>query len=169
MVGRRASIAAVVAVLIVVATAGLAVWANRARINANFATEELKKARASATYERERARMATANERLAKDNEETARAQLRIADSRRIAATSQLQRGSHLDRALILAVEAIDRENTLESRSSLLDALLTDPRVTAFLDRPGRSVRSVAFSPDGKTLVAGCVGGPKGVACACGT
>ena len=155
MAGRRASIIAVVAVLLIITSVGLAVWAISARNDANLATEELQKARAAATYERELARLATVNERLTMDSEETAGAQLRVADSRRIAALSQLRRGNHLDRALILAVEAIDRENTLESRSSLLDALLTEPRVTAFLHRSGGDVTSVAFRSDGKTLAVG--------------
>ncbi len=36
------------------------------------------------------------------------------------------------------------------------------PRVTAFLHRPRGDVTSVEFSSDGKTLAAGCVGGPNG-------
>jgi hypothetical protein len=54
---------------------------------------------------------------------EEAKTQARISDSRRIAALSDSERDKRLDRALLLAVEAIRTENTFEARSSFFKAL----------------------------------------------
>ena len=64
-----------------------------------------------------------------------ARAQARIAESRRLAVLSDTELHSHRRApALLLAVEAIRSENTLEARNSLLKALLAEPKL-----RPRRS------------------------------
>jgi hypothetical protein len=117
--------------------------ANKARNDANLA-----------------ARLAKESEQKAKVNEGRAKAQTALADSRRIAALSELERDEHLDRSLILAVEALKNENTLAARNSLFNALSTQPGITSFLHTVEGRAESVAFSPDGKTLAAGCgVGG----------
>ena len=47
-------------------------------------------------------------------------------------------------------------DDTPEARSALLATLqASDPRAVVFLEGPGGPVRSVAFSPDGRTLAAG--------------
>ena len=70
---------------------------------------------------------------MAKNNEEKAKAQARIADSRRIAALSESERDKHLDRSLLLAVEALKVENTFEARGSLFKALRARPGQFSFL------------------------------------
>ena len=96
-------------------------------------------------------------------NEEEAKAQAKIADSRRLAALSESERDKRLDRSLLLAVEALKVENTLEARESLFRALRARPGLHSFLHTAEGDVHSVAFSPDGKTLAAGYVGGGGGV------
>ena len=59
---------------------------------------------------------------------------------------------------MILAVDALHADNTLEARSCLFNALRTRPRLTSFLHVDEGSVTSVAFSPDGKTIAAGYPG-----------
>jgi len=157
--GNRFRVAAIVAGALAITSGGLALWANKARNDAhvaaaaatkskNEAIEDRKKADASATREAEAAR-------LAKESELRAKVQANLADSRRIAALSESERDKHLDRSLLLAVEAIKRENTLEARNSLVNALLSRPGITSFLHAPEGGAQSVAFSPDGKTLAAG--------------
>jgi WD40 repeat protein len=77
------------------------------------------------------------------------------ASSRRLAALSEAERDKRIDRALLLAAEAVRAEDTLEARTSLYRALVARPFLSHFL-RPGEggSVKQVVFSPDGKTLAA---------------
>src|SRR5262245_30873289 len=86
-----------------------------------------------------------------------AESQTKLAESRRVAALSASEIDRHLDRPLILAVEAIKIENTPEARKSLLNGLLARPGILAFLQTEGDVVRDVVFSPDGKTLAVGYV------------
>ena len=65
------------------------------------------------------------------------------------------ERDKRFDRSLLLAVEAFQVENTLEARESLYNALQGRPGLTSFLHINEGDVRSVAFSPDGKTIAAG--------------
>jgi len=81
-----------------------------------------------------------------------AECQARLAESRRLAALSEMERGKNPDRALILAVEALGGEETTEARDSLFRALHASPRINAFLQAEEGGIRSVAFSPDGRTL-----------------
>ena len=120
-----------------IASTGLAIWAVRARHDANLAADT----------------SARIKDEAIEDLKE-ARAQARLADARRVAALSESERDPHLDRALLLAVEAIHLGNTFETRRSLLDALLTRPGVTSFLHRAKGYVTSVAFIPNGEILAA---------------
>ena len=95
------------------------------------------------------------NAKIASENEQKARAQASIATSRQLAALSATERDTRLDLSLILAVEALQTENTFEARNSLLSALQARPELRSFLHVPEGSVVSVAFSPDGKTIAAG--------------
>jgi WD40 repeat protein len=94
-------------------------------------------------------------EKKAKEQRLIAEAQTKLADSRRLAALSEAHRSRHLDRAFLLAVEAVERKKTTEARDSLFRAFVAQPGIVSFLHSDQDIVASVAFSPDGKTLAAG--------------
>jgi len=121
----------------------------RATANAREKTEAAEKSAAKEVLEAEEARSQT---QLAEDRRKT-------ATSRQLAALSASERNKRLDRSLLLSVEAFRTENTLEARDSLFKALDDRPGLRAFLHIKEGSVFRVTFSPDGKTIAAGCVGG----------
>jgi WD40 repeat protein len=131
--GSRLLVAAVVAGVLAATSGGLALWANKARSDANK------------------------NANLAKENEDKANAAAELADLQRVAALSEAERNTHLDRAFLLAMEALRTRTTLETRNSLVRTFLARPRLGSFLHLED-SVTCVAFSPDGKTLAAGVSG-----------
>ena len=105
--------------------------------------------------------MATAAQQSAIANEQKAIAaakevkqQARVATWRRLAVQA-LSHDVRLDLALLLSLAANQMTNTVEPRGSLLDRLLRSSHQPTFLSGHGRSVRGVAFSPDGKTLASG--------------
>ena len=88
----------------------------------------------------------------------------RISRSRLLAAEAQSIRAGQLDLALLLSVEALEQveglaqQETVEARSSLLNALLENSLIERYVARGigGRSgVQALAFSSDGETLFAG--------------
>lgn len=80
---------------------------------------------------------------------------LRVALSRQLAAQAAIQLDRQLDLALLLSVEAVRMENTIEARSSLLDALSRSGALDSFLYGPDNFVQSLAFSPDGDLVATG--------------
>src|SRR6266545_52776 len=82
-----------------------------------------------------------------------ARANARLALSRQLAAQA-VTNLSQVDRALLLSLEALRSDDTVEARSVLLAGLQRNPRLIALL-RAAAPVDTVAFSPDGKTLASG--------------
>ena len=76
----------------------------------------------------------------------------REAVSRQLAATSDSYRESQLDVALLLSLEALRIDQTLEARSSLLADLSYRAHLAALLRGHQNSVASVALSPDGRIL-----------------
>jgi WD40 repeat protein len=149
---RRLRIATAVSILLAVA-AGWQTWSvyrerDLARRNEALAEQNAEKARDSAKEARN-------NEALAKKNENWAMEQLSIAKSRQLAAASATERDKNLDLSLIVAVEALRTHNTLEARTSLFKALRARPGLRSFLHINEGEVRSVTFSPDGKTVAVG--------------
>jgi WD40 repeat protein len=149
--GSRLLVAAIIAGVLAATSGGLAVWANNSRKLADILRYDAEAAAARADTA---ADLAAENEKLAKDF-------TRLADAGRIAGLSEAQRDKHLDRAFLLAVEAVRTESTPGTRNSLLQAFLARPRLFSFL-HPYETVNCVAFSPDGKTLAAGVVGSGRG-------
>jgi WD40 repeat protein/tetratricopeptide (TPR) repeat protein len=91
----------------------------------------------------------------AEEQRELADQRSKTALSRQLAADAVTQvRENKLDLGLLLAVEANRIEKTVEAKSSLLVGLNSSPHLTTILHSSGGDVRSVAFSPDGKTLAA---------------
>ena len=90
---------------------------------------------------------------------QTAERQRRIALSRQLAAQTTTQLGGQADLALLLSLEANRLTSIAEVKSSLLAALTDRPKLVAFLHGHTELVRSVTFSPDGKTLASGADGG----------
>ncbi len=103
-------------------------------------------------------RIATARRVAAQAATNQAEALAKIATSRQLAALSVAERDKRLDRSLLLAVAALQIENTLEARKSVYNALESRPELTSFLHFHEGVVASVAFSPDGKTIAAGSGG-----------
>jgi WD40 repeat protein len=92
----------------------------------------------------------------AREQTRLANAQRGLATSRQLAAQAVSNLDQQLPRALLLAMEAQRVHDTVEARSALLAALQRiDPHVVAFMAAEGGAVRSVAFSPDGRTLASG--------------
>jgi WD40 repeat protein len=57
--------------------------------------------------------------------------------------------------SLLLGIEAFNTADILQSRSVLLDNIQKNPQLLKYLSGQTADVRSVAFSPDGKTLAVG--------------
>jgi WD40 repeat protein len=77
-----------------------------------------------------------------------------------LASASNGQRESNLQASLLLALEANRLSSNPEARASMIGALDAVQRSEAIAVLPhNRMVRSVAFSPDGRTLVSGSFGG----------
>jgi WD40 repeat protein len=87
---------------------------------------------------------------------QTNRAELQSqrSDSRQLAAQAVSNLAHRPGLAMLLSLEAMRTQDTPQARSSLLAGLQHDPRLTGFIPNP-HEVKSVAFSPDGRTLVAG--------------
>jgi WD40 repeat protein len=130
--------AAVAAVVLAATSLAFMLLAYKERRDANFA-----------------ATAATKSENKAIEARKRAEDQSRIAESRRVAALSELERGKRLDRALLLAVEAVRIEETTEARDALFRTFVARPGISSFLHTFEGHVRSVAFSRDGRTLAVG--------------
>jgi WD40 repeat protein/DNA-binding SARP family transcriptional activator len=76
-----------------------------------------------------------------------------VAESRRLGAQALLQ--PDLDRSLLLAVEAVHLDDSVDSRSALLTTLLRSPQALRVLRGDGLRLQNVTLSPDGRTLAAG--------------
>ncbi len=87
---------------------------------------------------------------IALDQRNRADLAARVARSRELAATAMTL--PRLDLSLLLSLEALRIDDTVEARNSLLSALHAQPRLLAFLHGHADRVRSVAFSPDGALL-----------------
>jgi WD40 repeat protein len=76
-----------------------------------------------------------------------------VADSRRLGAQALLE--DDLDRSLLLARQGIALDDSLETRSDLLAALLRSPAATAILRGDLDGIGALGLSRDGRLLAAG--------------
>lgn len=83
--------------------------------------------------------------------QQRADAQASLSRSRELAITA-LTGTDHTDLALLLSLESLKAADTFEARNSLLTSLQLHPHLTAYLNGDTGAVRTVAYSPDGKTL-----------------
>ena len=79
----------------------------------------------------------------------------RSAASQQLAEESAKQLDNDLGLSLLLGLEAMRTEDTIEARSSLLDALNRSAYIEAFLTGQDEGVQCMAFSPDGTLLATG--------------
>ncbi len=83
----------------------------------------------------------------------TARGQARAADAQRLGARALVE--SELDRALLLARQGVELDDTFQTRGNLLAALVKSPAAVGVIRGRGERFLSVALSPDQRTLAAG--------------
>ncbi len=85
-------------------------------------------------------------------------ASLKTATSRQFAALSVLRLPSQPVLSLLEAVVAARADDTFEARDSLFKAIRDRPRLSSYLHTERGEAACVAYSPDGKTIAAGCRG-----------
>jgi WD40 repeat protein/DNA-binding SARP family transcriptional activator len=83
---------------------------------------------------------------------QVAQSQTQVAESRRLGAQALLE--DDLDRSLLLAVEAVHLDDSVDSRGALLTALLRSPQARRVVRGDGNQLENVTLSPDGRTLAA---------------
>jgi WD40 repeat protein len=81
---------------------------------------------------------------------QVAQRQTMVAESRRLGAQALLE--GDLDRSLLLAVEAVHLDDSVDSRSALLTSLLRSPQARRVVRGDGNQLWNVTLSPDGRTL-----------------
>jgi WD40 repeat protein/DNA-binding SARP family transcriptional activator/type II secretory pathway predicted ATPase ExeA len=81
-----------------------------------------------------------------------AQRQTQVAESRRLGAQVLLQ--SDLDRSLLLAVEAVRLDDSVDTRGALLTTLLRSPQALRVLHGGGNQLHHFTLSSDGRTLAA---------------
>jgi WD40 repeat protein len=82
-----------------------------------------------------------------------AREKATAADAQRLGARALVE--PELDRSLLLARQGVALDDTVQTRGSLLAALLQSPAAIGVLRPTGQAVWSVALSPDDRTLAVG--------------
>jgi WD40 repeat protein/DNA-binding SARP family transcriptional activator len=81
-----------------------------------------------------------------------AQRQTQVAESRRLAAQVLLQ--DDLDRSLLLAIEAMRLDDSVDTRSALLTTLLRSPQALRVFHGDGNQLHHLTASRDGRTLAA---------------
>jgi WD40 repeat protein/class 3 adenylate cyclase len=81
-----------------------------------------------------------------------AREEAIAADARLFAARAATE--ERLDRSLLFAMAGVQMENSIETQSALLSALLRSPAALHIFHGPGVGFNDVAVSPDGRTIAA---------------
>jgi WD40 repeat protein len=97
--------------------------------------------------------VAVAGAVVALDQRASARDEARAAESQRLGLQALTE--PRLDRSLLLARQAVALDDSLATRSYLLDALLRSPAAIRVISGDGNSLTALDLSPDGRTLAAG--------------
>src|SRR5262249_21786067 len=126
-------VAAVVAAVLALISGGLALWANKERIDANAA----KKGEHEAAVKRREAEL---------------KAMVRLAAQSELVRS---QRADLLPLSVLLAVESLQRFPSEEAERALRGGLALLPRPVARMTHE-REVRDIAFGPDGKYVATAC-------------
>jgi WD40 repeat protein len=132
-------------VVVALAMSLLAFWGQR---NAIEASRNAETAQAAST-------LAVAQQATAQANAAEAQRQAKIARAGELAAQSVASREKNFLLSSLLGIEAFRMNNNLQTFSALLDNAQANPQLIRFLTEHKNAVRSVAFSPDGKTLASG--------------
>jgi WD40 repeat protein/DNA-binding SARP family transcriptional activator len=90
---------------------------------------------------------------VALDQRGNAREEANAADAQRLGARALVE--PELDRSLLLARQGVALDDTVQTRGSLLAALLQSPAAIGVIRPTGQAVTSVALSPDDRTLAVG--------------
>jgi WD40 repeat protein len=97
--------------------------------------------------------VAVAGGLVALDQRSSARNQARAAEAQRLGVQALSER--RLDRALLLARQGVELDDSLTTRSNLLEALLRSPAAIRVMPGGGHPLTALDLSPDGRTLAAG--------------
>jgi WD40 repeat protein/class 3 adenylate cyclase/energy-coupling factor transporter ATP-binding protein EcfA2 len=97
--------------------------------------------------------VAVAGAIVALDQRIAARNQTRVAEAQRLGVQALTE--PRLDRALLLASQGVALNDSLPTRSNLLEALLRSPAAIRVMPGDGNPLSALDLSPDGRTLAAG--------------
>lgn len=98
-----------------------------------------------------------ARRQAAEARRQTAEAQRQrdIAVSRQLAAQADMERNDRVDRSLLLALAALEIDDTAEARSALAGAIEEAPSLEGYLHGSNGSAGMVAFDPTGRFVLTG--------------
>ena len=134
----------------------------RTFLDASSALSEFEARRARRTNRRLRALLAGAAALLALaavagalflDQRGQARGEARSAQAQRLGAQALVE--DDLDRSLLLARQGVELEDSIETRSNLLAALMRSPAAVGVVRSEGNRLFELALRPDGRALVVG--------------
>lgn len=97
--------------------------------------------------------VAVAGALVALDQRASARNEARAAESERLGLQALTE--PRVDRSLLLARQGVALDDSLATRSYLLDALLRSPAAIRVISGDGNPLTALDLSPDGRTLAAG--------------
>ena len=90
--------------------------------------------------------------KIARDNAREAIRQRNIAVAGRLAAESRFEVDKNFDKSLLLASLGVRKQETWDTKSTLISGVLANPHLEAFLHGHRGRIERVIFSPDSKIL-----------------
>ena len=90
--------------------------------------------------------------KIARDNASEAIRQRDIAVAGRLAAESRFEVDKNFDKSLLLASLGVRKQETWDTKSTLISGVLANPHLEAFLHGHRGRIEKVVFSPNGKIL-----------------